>query len=318
VNDKDLWIWGEQRHDPIIDIETFDRCAAKLASRSGGKGASGRGRNQYLLSGLVRCGHCGSAMIGRNYQVRPAGGKVYGYRLYLCGGYHQYGRLVCRRHPVDAAALEGAVLAKLEGLTRDFLEPANLAQLRAEIARQDAAEGGQSPADMRRLKARLDDLERKTAEAADRVLDEKDPHLLRALRARLKGRLQERDAVAAELQAAERRAAESPDPLGGVDEAVAMMQGLAGRLRAEDALEVQACLQEWLADVELWFRSVPQPKRETTAFARGLIHLREDLRLSYHSVQTGLPKAAAKSKPTQPGPRLPGSERGPCSPTRPG
>ena len=35
-------------------------------------------------------------------------------------------------------------------------------------------------------------------------------------------------------------------------------------------------------------------------------------------MRTGLPNAAAKSKPTQPGPRLPGSERGPKSPTGPG
>src|SRR5262245_12960677 len=36
------------------------------------------------------------------------------------------------------------------------------------------------------------------------------------------------------------------------------------------------------------------------------------------TILTGRPKAAAKSKPTQPGPRLPGSERGPFGPTSAG
>ena len=60
-------VWKEGRHEPIIDLDTFERCGAKLASRRGGKCAP---RAAFLLSGLLRCGHCGRAMIGRTRRWR--------------------------------------------------------------------------------------------------------------------------------------------------------------------------------------------------------------------------------------------------------
>jgi site-specific DNA recombinase len=275
-NPRESWVWGEGRHEPLIDVETFERCAAKLASRRGGRGPAARG--QYLLSGLVRCGHCGRAMVGRAY--RPGASRVQAIRAYLCSGYNLYGKAVCLHHEVDADALGKAVLAKLEAQAADFLAPGNVEALRAEIARQDAAESGQATGDEKRLRVRLADLERKVQQAADRVLDEENESIVPELRARLLARKQERDAAQAQLAAMEAKPATAADHGAGVDAAIAMMTRLVGCVRSEDAAELQAVLREWVSYVEVWFRQVPHKRGPRNHFARGLVFVREDVRLT--------------------------------------
>lgn len=48
-------------HEPLVDEKTFATVQAKLKARS--KVSGGRYR-KYLLSGVLRCGHCGSIMVG--------------------------------------------------------------------------------------------------------------------------------------------------------------------------------------------------------------------------------------------------------------
>ncbi len=273
-NPRESWIWGECEHEPIIDVETFERCGAKLASRKGGAGPAARG--QYLLSGLVRCGHCGRAMVGRTDQ--PGKSRPKAVRTYLCSGYNLYGKAVCLHHGVDADALEKAIRVKLQALVGAFREPGNLEALRAEIARQDGAEGGHVEADGRRLRAKLAGLERKVQKAADRVLDEEDEAVLPELRARLLVRQRERDAVRAELQALEDRPTPRADLRARIDEAVAMIEKLSESIRSEDAAELQAVLREWISYVEVWFKQVAHGKGPRNHFARGLVFVREDLR----------------------------------------
>jgi hypothetical protein len=250
--------------------------------------------NGFLLSGLVRCGHCEYGMIGRTDKP-DRGSRQETRRLFVCGGYNNYGKAVCLRRGVDADALAAAVLAKLEALARDFLEPSNLRQLREEIARQDAAESGHAEGDGRRAKARLEQLERAVQKAADRVLDEENEALFPELRARLLARKQERDAARAEVEALASRPEQGSDRQAKVDAAVAMVTKLAKSIRAEDRGEVQAVLSEWLSRVEVWFRPVALGKvRTCNRFARGLILLREDVRLSYRSVSRAGPRESSQ------------------------
>ena len=48
-------------HEPLVDEKTFAKVQAKLKASS--KFSGGRFR-KYLLSGVLRCGHCGSIMVG--------------------------------------------------------------------------------------------------------------------------------------------------------------------------------------------------------------------------------------------------------------
>jgi site-specific DNA recombinase len=177
-------------HEPLIDELTFKQAQAILRERS--EHAKRRGNpSDFLLSGVVRCGHCGKAYIGMS--ARGNGGR---YEYYACTGRQKYGPKACRNDRLPRAKLEQAVLAQLASVYRDGdLIPKALARahaeaesnrpeieqrlgsIRAEIARAEHAleryyeafeQGKLSPERceqrLSRLQARLDDLHGQQAE----------------------------------------------------------------------------------------------------------------------------------------------------------
>lgn len=62
----------------VIDRETFEAVRALLHSRAPAVVHPRRVPSQYLLSGLLRCGGCGGAMMGHD-------AKSGQYRYYVCG-----------------------------------------------------------------------------------------------------------------------------------------------------------------------------------------------------------------------------------------
>lgn len=69
--------------DPIIDIETWERLQTTIKVRAGDNRQRIRAR-KYLLTGLVYCGLCGSALTGDRRPDRHGGRE---YRLYVCRPY---------------------------------------------------------------------------------------------------------------------------------------------------------------------------------------------------------------------------------------
>lgn len=67
----------------IIDQDTWDKAQGRINSRSHVKGRL-HAKDTYLLSGLVRCGDCGSTMVGNRFMGshRSLGKKMYSY--YKC------------------------------------------------------------------------------------------------------------------------------------------------------------------------------------------------------------------------------------------
>ena len=75
--------WGEVKNDcipPIVDKDLFEKAQKKL-KRNGGDSQRFVAREEYILSGKLRCGVCGSIMIGESGQ-KHHGAKVY--RYYKC------------------------------------------------------------------------------------------------------------------------------------------------------------------------------------------------------------------------------------------
>lgn len=62
--------------EPILSQDDYDQLQAALSGRAGRSGAR-RGARRYLLSGVVRCGHCGRRMYG---SATPTG------HVYTCRG----------------------------------------------------------------------------------------------------------------------------------------------------------------------------------------------------------------------------------------
>ncbi|UCB56734.1 MAG: recombinase family protein [Candidatus Omnitrophota bacterium] len=112
-NPKDKWIIVENAHQPIIPLELWEMAQARTNQAfAGGRFVSrgNRPRSNYLLSGLIKCGKCGSNFHGSRYHRKHSITRVY-----CCGGYNMYGNNVCARWEVNAGELEDFVLKYIQG-----------------------------------------------------------------------------------------------------------------------------------------------------------------------------------------------------------
>lgn len=195
--------WRDQdfasEHEPLIDQDTFQRARAILAERSEDASRRHGNRSDFLLSGVIRCGHCGRAYIGMS-----AHGKGSTCHYYACTARQKYGPKACRGERVPREKLETAVLRQLTSIYRDgplIHDALGAAQeqaqrerpaldeqrrsITAEITRVERSteryfeafeQGRLSPERceqrVSRLNARLDDLHAQQAELADDGADE--------------------------------------------------------------------------------------------------------------------------------------------------
>ncbi len=91
-------------HEPLIDKETFDAAQAKLLERSRVAGGPMR---KYLLSGTLRCGHCGGIMTGsRGSRGRSKQNATYAY--YKCKTSRDYG--TCTNYAVRVDFIEPVLI----------------------------------------------------------------------------------------------------------------------------------------------------------------------------------------------------------------
>lgn len=67
----------------IVDDETWRRVCRRRAENKQNRSNKGK-RRQYLLSGLIQCGHCGSNYTGHASTIKK-NGHIYEYNSYLCG-----------------------------------------------------------------------------------------------------------------------------------------------------------------------------------------------------------------------------------------
>ncbi len=101
-------------HEPLVDDETFEK-AQEILRRRGEDASLRRGNpSDFLLSGLVRCHHCGRAYVGTS-----AHGRNGRYTYYACSTRYKYGPSKCNGDRLPKDRLEAAVLTQLAELYRD-------------------------------------------------------------------------------------------------------------------------------------------------------------------------------------------------------
>ena len=89
---EEEWITTEQPHLAIVTKDLWDRVQARFAGRKGAKGrARGTGSNGHLLTGLLRCGECGSTM--RVVSVKWKAERAYA--NFGCSAHHGKGAAIC-------------------------------------------------------------------------------------------------------------------------------------------------------------------------------------------------------------------------------
>jgi DNA invertase Pin-like site-specific DNA recombinase len=251
------------KHEPIIDQQLFAAVQARLR---GGRRAAGKppgACGSFVLSKLLVCGSCQSLMVGF---TGPGG-----VRKYCCGGYTAYGRDHCAKNTVHEKPLVGLLVRKLK---ETFLDPANLAALRAEAARAERELRG--PNNVGRLKARLATLERQIADGPARLLElpsDRLPGVVELLR-RLE---RERDQARADLGAlANLSAADDLEQV--IREMEEVLWGLEHAVTAEDFPALRAVLRRMLSKVVLEFDFRTAGRRKLSRLVRGTAYRLPDER----------------------------------------
>lgn len=117
--DSTEWVIVENSHDPIISPELFHKTQNVIKSKHTirGKGV----KSIYLLSSMLKCGHCGHNMIGE--KKKHVSGKVY--IRYVCGNYLSH--KLCFYNFVHKDAIESLVFNNIrEILDRGKVDTNNI------------------------------------------------------------------------------------------------------------------------------------------------------------------------------------------------
>ncbi|KGX84452.1 recombinase family protein [Pontibacillus litoralis] len=111
VRPKEEWIVKEDNHRGFISAERFKNLQNILDSRKINKQHE---NETYLLTGVLKCGHCGSTMKGSSARINR-GDKKYEYYRYICSSYVKaHG---CKHHAVHREDIENEVITQIENLT---------------------------------------------------------------------------------------------------------------------------------------------------------------------------------------------------------
>jgi site-specific DNA recombinase len=262
----------DETHPPLVDRDTFDRCQEHLATRKT-RTTPFRGGGDFLLSGLLVCGHCQRGMTGRNIPYRGKDGPRPAYRRYVCASYFAHGKAVCNLNAIDERPLVDAIATKIS----ERFTPAFLAAFREE-ARRELAAGTDGPTlERARLRKALDEVEAAITQGADRLVREADERLLGPIRERVLALQDEKARLEAELARAEKSCVKRMDPDEIIRRAEARVRNLQKMLAAGTPAESRAALRDLVERVELFFGHQPAKKgRETRCtFVRGLVYLKE-------------------------------------------
>jgi site-specific DNA recombinase len=265
VNPQEDWVVLPSMHEPIVDRDSFQAAAAAIAGNRKRTTPHVNG-GDFLLTGLLACGRCGSRMLGSTDR--------YG-RVYMCSGYLSYGKAHCRKHQVKEAVVAAVLVRKLQ---EAFLNPAWLDALRTRVRELESAMRDGRRLDAMRRRVQL--LERKLAVGYDRVLSVSEA-LRPGVEARLAEVLREKKAADEDFQRAE-----SVSPCRDLEEVVRRAEeelwALREALDGGDRDGLRRVLREWVSKVELRFAYTQKtPKRVGSKLVGGAIHLRP---------QKGLPR----------------------------
>lgn len=140
----------------MVEAEVFDAAQRLLQERGEDHAKRRSNPSEYLLAGLVRCGHCWKRFIGN-----AAHGKRGRYRYYTCFSRRRYGSHSCQVDPLPSQQLDQAVL---EALLKTY-EDSDLLEAAVQEARD------RSLASLPRLQEQVAAVEieiRKTEEALER------------------------------------------------------------------------------------------------------------------------------------------------------
>ena len=114
MNPKD-WVVVEGTHEPLVDVDTFQRVNRLLDSRRHTRSCT----YDFLLKGLIFCHECGHPLAVVNRKNTHGKTTLY----FVCRTYQRFTKAgVCTSHCVKEQTITDAVLSKVEEICHQYLE----------------------------------------------------------------------------------------------------------------------------------------------------------------------------------------------------
>jgi site-specific DNA recombinase len=219
----------EKAHEPLVDIELFERVQEKLADRATNNTKART--SDYLLTGVLKCGHCGRSLCGQSGSKTSKTPR----RYYRCPGGND-GR--CKLYAIRKESIEGYVLGFLDKWLKS---PESIAAIKAAIHRLEKAKQ-RFHATAASLQTKIAALDRKIAKGSENLLlaDAANVPELSELLGQWR---KERERLQADLE----RAAVNPndnDPGKIARRAIARMGKMQESLQAGDPALVRAAVKQ--------------------------------------------------------------------------
>jgi DNA invertase Pin-like site-specific DNA recombinase len=244
-------------HEALINPETFERVQQRIASRLR-KNVRPR-YNDYILSGLLHCAHCGGAMAGKGCDTRNT--RQY-YRCITAASNPD----ACRRYQIPQAKIEEHVLGIIE---KELFQPSILRKIKAEIFnRAKSTIAFQS--DTKALKSRIAAMEQKITKGTENLLLA-NPDDIADLSTMLGAWRKERDQLQTELESTITNAGGSPEEKA--QKAVAALESMKQNLQSKQPMRVRAALKALVEDIQIWF----EPYGKQTRFVRGKLIFKQNV-----------------------------------------
>ena len=264
----------EDRHEAIVDLETFERVQKKL-DEGRLRTSPAKGERRYKLSGLLVCRHCGRLMTGVP-KLDKQGVKA---PWYQCASYHYEGRSACNANSIKEDALVDTVI---DVIRREYLSDEALDRFRRAVRKAQSSSRKKTPrVDVKRIEKRVEELDRQIDRGTERVLNAPDD-LVDSIYARLKRVRKERDRLQDELRAAE-RAGEAPERSDAkeVEQAIFALENLRATLEDTGPAETRDLLGQIISKIELEFSHRKAGKYTRSKFERGTIAVKPAPQFSY-------------------------------------
>jgi site-specific DNA recombinase len=141
--------WIELSVPPIIDETTFNKVQSLLKSRSPLQTPTRVTNGPTLLAGLVRCAHCGAALIKNT-------GKSGAYRYYCCSKKQKEGVTSCQGIRIPMDKLDGIVI---DELSKRIIQPERLNIMLHDFVRASADQNNSARSRLSELRHQLKEAE---------------------------------------------------------------------------------------------------------------------------------------------------------------
>lgn len=134
----------------IIDDKTFNKVLERLINNK--RNASNKAKEPYILSGKIRCGICGSSMVGH---TSKCGRNKTKYSTYRCGRRYKYKD--CSMKPMNRDFIEKIVI---ETLSKEIFESKSIEQLTKKLTKAYTKSLETSKTDIKDIEKELKSLDK--------------------------------------------------------------------------------------------------------------------------------------------------------------